>query len=270
MTDVKRYYWMKFQRDFFKSLRIRKLRRLAGGDTYTIIYLKLQLLSLTTEGYLEYKGVFESFAEEMAEELDESEDNVALTIQYLLASGLMEQDGDTYFLPYVADNIGSETANALRIRECRKRKNISNEMPCISNEIDVKQTRNVEIEKEKDIEIEKNIYQQIADMYNSICKSYPKVVSLSNARKKAIKARLNDYSVDDFKRMFEKAEESRFLKGGNDRNWQATFDWLIKDSNMAKVLDGNYDSKNSKKAGFNTIQKNDYDFDSLERALTGE
>lgn len=36
------------------------------------------------------------------------------------------------------------------------------------------------------------------------------------------------------------AEESDFLKGKNDRNWSANFDWLIKDSNMAKVLDGNY------------------------------
>ena len=40
--------------------------------------------------------------------------------------------------------------------------------------------------------------------------------------------------------MFELAEGSRFLKGGNNRNWQATFDWMITDANMPKVLDGNY------------------------------
>jgi len=62
-------------------------------------------------------------------------------------------------------------------------------------------------------------------------------------RKKTIKARLNTYSLDDFKNLFEKAEASDFLKGKNDRSWIATFDWLIKDANIAKVLDGNYDNK---------------------------
>jgi hypothetical protein len=73
--------------------------------------------------------------------------------------------------------------------------------------------------------------------------SYPHLKSLSDSRKKAIKARLKTYSISDFQTLFDKAEQSSFLKGGNDRNWSATFDWLIKDSNMAKVLDGNYDNK---------------------------
>lgn len=86
-------------------------------------------------------------------------------------------------------------------------------------------------------------YQQIVDLYHSICKSFPAVRSLSESRKKAIKARLNTYTVDDFKTLFEMAEASSFLKGKNERNWTATFDWLIKDSNMAKVLEGNYADK---------------------------
>ena len=58
---------------------------------------------------------------------------------------------------------------------------------------------------------------------------------------------MNTYTLDDFRTVFEKAEASSFLKGGNDRNWTATFDWLLKDSNMAKVLDGNYDNRQSGK-----------------------
>lgn len=84
---------------------------------------------------------------------------------------------------------------------------------------------------------------QIIDLFNSICVSFPSVRSLSEARKKAIKARLNTYTIDDFRRCFEIAESSSFLKGGNDRNWTATFDWLIKDANLPKVLEGNYDNK---------------------------
>ena len=93
---------------------------------------------------------------------------------------------------------------------------------------------------------EKVSYQRIADMYNETCVSFPRLKSLSESRRKAIRARMNTYSVEDFKTLFEKAEASDFLKGKNNRNWTATFDWLIKDSNMAKVLDGNYDSRNAK------------------------
>lgn len=96
-------------------------------------------------------------------------------------------------------------------------------------------------------------YQLIADMYNETCVSFPRLTTLSDARKKAIKARMNTYSIGDFQRLFEKAEQSNFLKGANDRNWSATFDWLIKDTNMAKVLDGNYDDK---KGGGMTKQTN--------------
>lgn len=111
----------------------------------------------------------------------------------------------------------------------------------------VKDTNNNDNNDNNENNDNKNIdYQQIADMYNNTCVSFPRISKpdkLSETRKKAIKARLNTYTVDDFKRLFEMAERSSFLKGANDRNWTATFDWLIKDSNMAKVLDGNYNNR---------------------------
>ena len=86
-------------------------------------------------------------------------------------------------------------------------------------------------------------YQTIVDLYHSICISFPKIRSLSDARKKAIKARMKTYSFEDFKTVFENAEASSFLKGRNDRNWSANFDWMITDKNMAKILEGNYADK---------------------------
>jgi predicted phage replisome organizer len=67
---AKVYYWLKLNKDFFKGKEIKKLRKIAGGDTYTIIYLKLQLLSLKDEGKLYFDGIEETFAEELALELD--------------------------------------------------------------------------------------------------------------------------------------------------------------------------------------------------------
>lgn len=95
-------------------------------------------------------------------------------------------------------------------------------------------------------------YQQIADMYNGTCASFPTLTKLSDRRRRAIKARFNaGYTLDDFQRLFEMAEESEFLKGGNGRNWSATFDWLIQDGNMAKVLDGNYQAREPTQKGEN-------------------
>ncbi len=101
-------------------------------------------------------------------------------------------------------------------------------------------------DSDNDSDRDKNInYQLIADMYNATCVSFPRLTKLSDKRKKAIRARLRTYNMDDFKRLFELAEGSSFLKGQNNRNWSATFDWLISDANMAKVLDGNYADSSS-------------------------
>lgn len=100
-----------------------------------------------------------------------------------------------------------------------------------------------EYKEREEREEKKNIYQLIADMYNATCVSLPRCTKLSETREKALRARLRRYTVEDFKRVFEIAENTDFLKGANARNWSANFDWLIKDGNMAKVLDGNYTCK---------------------------
>ena len=104
---------------------------------------------------------------------------------------------------------------------------------------------------EKSTEPVKVTASMVADLYNSICVSYPKVTVLSEKRKKAINARLKsmNYSLEAFRTLFEKAEMSDFLKGRNNRDWRANFDWLIRDANMAKVLDGNYDNRSGGQYG---------------------
>ena len=93
-------------------------------------------------------------------------------------------------------------------------------------------------------------YQSVLDLYNSICVSLPRAAQLSDARKKAIKARLNKFTMEDLERAFRIAEESQFLKGANNRNWIANFDWITKETNLVKILDGNYQN-GQKKQGSN-------------------
>ena len=96
-------------------------------------------------------------------------------------------------------------------------------------------------------------YQQIVDKYNKICKSLPKVMKLSDARRKAINARLDKFSLEEIISVFEKAEQSNFLKGANNRNWKADFDWIMSDRNMAKILEGKYDNCNALKDNSATV-----------------
>ena len=260
---AKKYYWLRLKEDFFKSLAMKKLRRSAGGETYTIIYLKMQLLSLRDEGYLYFEGIENSFAEELALVLDENEENVKITLSYLQNIGLIQQINETEFLlTEVPAMIGKETDKAELMRKKRARdkqkmiedgNNVTAELPPVTfcyTEIEKEKDIDIEIEKER--ERESTNYQEIIGLYNDTCVSFPHLTKLSEARKKAIRARLKTYSIDDFKLMFQKAEASSFLKGKNNRNWSATFDWMIKDANMSKILDGNYDDRGGGSSGNKT------------------
>lgn len=146
MADGKRYYWLKLKEDFFSSKRIKKLRNMAGGDTYTIIYLKMQLLAMKTEGVLTWTGLEDNFAEELALDLDEKADDVSVTLMYLLNTGLAEtHDNTTFFLPWVIENTGSEGASAKRVREFRERQLLQ----CNTDVTQMKQISNGEKEIEK-------------------------------------------------------------------------------------------------------------------------
>ena len=122
-NTAKKYYWLKLKEDFFRDKKIKKLRRIAGGDTFTIIYLKMQLLSLQHEGKLFFDNVEENFVEELALEIDEEIENVSVTVAYLLKNGLLEEvEDDSYILPQAIQSIGSESSSAERVRRHRAKK----------------------------------------------------------------------------------------------------------------------------------------------------
>ncbi len=151
MAEAKRYYWLKLKDDFFNSKRIKKLRKMAGGDTYTIIYLKMQLLAMKTDGMLTFTGLEDDFADELALDLDESPDDVKVTLAFLMSCGLAEtSDNVSFFFPFSVENVGSENASAQRVREHRKRQEA---LQCNTDVTPMKQICNGEIEIEKEIDI---------------------------------------------------------------------------------------------------------------------
>lgn len=151
---------------------------------------------------------------------------------------------------------------------------------CLNGQMDFPKRANGSVQKGEpipyintDINTDNNIYSQNKDfdegkspdyeavvkMYHDICKSFPKVMKLTDKRKKAIKARLKNYTLDDIKKVFEIAEQSEFLKGNNDRGWKADFDFLMTESKMIGVLEGKYNFANGRTTKASNIEVN-HDF----------
>ena len=127
---MKKYYWLKLQKDFFKDPRVKKLRRIAGGDTYTCIYLQLMLLSLETGGILTHEGIEPTFEAELSLIIDEDEDNIRVTPNFLLSQGLLEQFDNKFSLSQVINLIGTESDSAERVRKLRAKKKDVEALQC--------------------------------------------------------------------------------------------------------------------------------------------
>lgn len=274
MSESKKYYWLKLKEDFFDDDTIQFIEEQENGIIYSNFYLKLCLKSIRTNGKLMRligKNLIPYDVKSLAKLTQVPADTVAVAMNLFERMGLVErlETGEIY-LAQINELIGTETDKAAIMRRKRaKEKLLGNDVTKIGNNITpMLPERYPEIEIEKDIEIRDRYrdrereeiedppdderpastahisvpYEQIKGLYNEICVSFPKCTAMSEARKKAIRARFSSgYTLEDFRRLFEKTEASRFMKGANSRNWRATFDWLIKDGNMAKVLDGNYD-----------------------------
>ena len=87
--------------------------------------------------------------------------------------------------------------------------------------------------------------ENVLNQFKTICVSLPKPRGLTEPRKKAIKSRLKEYSMEDIIEVFNLTEKSDFLTGRNS-SWKANFDWLLLPKNFIKVLEGNYANKQNK------------------------
>ena len=254
--------WIKMMVGMFDGMSFKKIKRAKiGGESFrdklTAVWFEL----MDFAGKCNHGGAFISPSEipftdlsDIAIMIDRDEEELKLCMAFYIKEGMITVVDDVYSLANWSQYQNKEgldrirEQNRLRVAKHREKQKL---LTCnVTGNVTVTQSNvleeDKEIERDKEIEKENISGQHIADLYNSICVSFPSIRSLSDARKKAIKARLKSYSVDDFKAVFENAESSAFLKGQNNRNWIATFDWLIKDSNFAKVLDGNYNEQSRK------------------------
>ena len=254
MADVK---WIKVTTDVFDDEKILLIESLPSADSIITIWFKLLALA----GKQNNNGVFLMsnripYTDEMLATIFRREISVVrLALRTFEQFGMIEVIDNVITIPNWNKH---QTLDAYEKKKERDRlyqqerrdkqkmlisqKSSDKSSDVAVSEEDKEEEREGEEEKERDKRDTIN-YQRIVDMYNEICISLPRVKSLSDARKKSIKARLRTYSEADIQQAFINAEESDFLKGGNNRNWTADFDWIMKDTNIAKVLDGNYENR---------------------------
>lgn len=271
MATGKRYYWMKLRENFMTSDTIDYFMSQPDGANYVVLYQMLCLKTINTEGRLSRK-IGEIIIPYDIPKIQRdmkwfSVDTIRVALELFKAFGLIYEDVDGVLaLADYHSLVGSESDYAKQKK--LQRKNNRPELGVdivhtnVHTEIEIRDKR---LEKEIDIdnsssslrseelvapesaatpqqeEVERIPYAKVQKLYNDICTKMAKCTVMSEARKKAIKARFaSGYKLEDFERLFNLAAQSSFLNGGNKRNFMANFDWLIRDANMAKVLDGNY------------------------------
>lgn len=284
MSDVK---WIKITTDMFDNRKIRHLRKLPEGNSIVLIWVMLLAMAgkCNDHGKIYLTENIPYTPKMLADELDFEENTVQLALQALEQLDMIVLEGEYFSITGWEEHQNIEGMDRIREQNrIRKQRQREKERLIAESRVMSRDSHAIEEDKERDIDKEedknkeskeKATCQQVVDLYRSICVSYPSVKTLSEARKKAIRARLKVYSLEDFRKMFEKAEGSAFLKGANNRNWSANFDWLMKDANFAKVIDGNYDNKPRQAESakpitgnkFNNFHQRQYDMGSLEQML---
>ena len=274
MPDVK---WIKITTDIFDDEKILMIESLPSADSIIVIWFKL----LTFAGKQNNDGVFImnnriAYTDEMLASIFRRDINtVRLSLKTFEDFGMIDIIDNVITIPNWSKH---QTLDAYEKKKARDRERMvrkreeqrilaeksSNKSPDKSPDKSLDKSPDksldksndvaiTERDKERDTDLEKEKerihYNVVVDDYNRICANLPKVTALSEDRKKAIKARINKYGSDGVMKAFRKASESDFLNGTNGRNWRANFDWLMKDANMAKILDGNYDNRGQAECG---------------------
>lgn len=275
MADIK---WIKLATNVFNNRKIKQIKHMPDGNSIILVWIELLCLAgeINNNGFIYLTKEIPYTEQMMASQFEEPLATIQLALRTFEQFEMIDIIDNVLHISNWEIYQNIEGMEKVRLQNrLRKQKQRENEkLLSIGCHVTSRDSHATEEDKEKEKDIynkssnedlscltasqndeirrKKVDYQQIVELYNTVCKSFPRCTTLSEKRKKAISARLKTYSVDDIKRCFEKAEESNFLKGGNNRNWSANFDWLMNDSNMAKVLDGNYDNREEGRVNGNT------------------
>lgn len=214
------------EQSFFEQKEIKYLRRLPGGDTYTIIYLKLILKSLENDGKIYYENIGDDYSQEWALEIEEDEKAVSFLVAFLINKGLMIDCGfDEFEITKTKSLVGSETASAERKRRQRERERELlqfNDVTDSQKNVTLSQVGHIESEIEIEKEIDKEAEASTATSTNSDFQNLIELYQANFGIVKPIlyddlKADLEDYGleliIEAVKRAVKRQREYGYAQG---------------------------------------------------------
>lgn len=80
-------------------------------------------------------------------------------------------------------------------------------------------------------------YTTVVELWNSL--PFKSIRTLTDKRKKHIKARIQEYGLDLFNETLTNLKDIQFFNDNKDSNW-FDFDWIINPNNFVKVIEGKY------------------------------
>lgn len=156
-------------------------------------------------------------------------------------------------LPVIQNSI-KQAQNGSKPKPRNKPNQIQTESKSNPNEIQAESKdepiKEVEVENEKETTTLKVDYSKVKSLWDSICgAAFGKIHKMTETRKTKIKIRANEFEKSGtdylvaFEQLFNMMATNDFLRGINNRNWKASFDWIIEnDQNYVKVIEGRYDN----------------------------
>ena len=256
-----------------------------NGANYVVLYQMLCLKTINTDGKLS-RQIGEILIPYDIEKIQRdckwfSTDTIRVALNLYRSFGLIYEDQDGVLVLSDHQNlVGSETDWAAKRRRQRLEQddipqlpvdtggdNVPTDVPTENRDkiLDIRDTDIRDEEREiegEDIGIPPAAvspppprpspcpFKKIMDLYHQICVSYPRIEDIDGERKKAVAARWRKYGdIAVFERVFRIAQASSFMKGENGRDWHADFDWMMRPSNIVKILEHKYDDKTSAQTG---------------------
>lgn len=225
MSDTKKYYWLKLDKNFFKRHDIRIVESMPNGKAYILLYLKLLLESIDHEGLLRFNESIPYNEDMIATITDTNVDIVRSGLKLFSDLKLLDVTEDkTIHMVQTVEMLGESTSTH-RVKAFRERQKLK-QIPHNETLHETLHETELEIEKELeiDIELDNNTF-NVADEPATTRKKFvkPSLIEIKNYQ---IEIGSN-VSVEEFYDYF---ESKGWLVGKTPmKDWKSAFrNWVRK------------------------------------------
>lgn len=278
MAEIK---WIKIKTDIFDDEKIKIIDRYPARDEILVIWFKLLSLAgkVNQNGYLFLSHKIAYTTDMLSAIFNREENTIKMALKVFEQFGMIDiEDNEVIKISNWDKHQNIEGLEKIREQnKLRKQRQREKEKQLLLENSHVKSRDSHAIEEDKELDKEldkekeediKKMLSLIVEKWNSLNLTQIKSIKTNSPRFKSAKARISENGIEEVLKAIESINHSDFLKGVNDKQWQITFDWLMKPTNFDKVIEGNYLNKGASKnaSGERNNQKTEWELSELAKA----